>query len=146
MRAGGSLKPMTQDMLKRIFAEVESDFSTEICPGAVIEHLDPVAIENFRIRWLRKSNNQDLANLPVLQLLLDAELITEEGITYAALILLGTSKALQKFLPQSEIIFEYRSNESPGPAQQRINYRQGFLLYFDDLWKTVNLRNDLQYF
>ncbi|MCX6989733.1 MAG: putative DNA binding domain-containing protein [Chlamydiae bacterium] len=146
MRAGESLKPMTQDMLKRIFEEVESDYSKEICSGAVMDHLDPEAIENFRTRWLRKSNNQDLANLSVPQLLLDAELITEEGITYAALILLGTSKALQKFLPQSEIVFEYRSDEAPGPAQQRINYRQGFLVYFDDLWKTVSFRNDLQHF
>lgn len=146
MRAGESLVPMTKDMLKRIFAETDSDFSEQVCKGATIDHLDPDAIEKLRSLWLRKSGNEVLAHLPILQLLTDAELVNREGITYAALVLLGKNQALRTLLPQGEVIFEYRSNEEPGPAQQRIEFTKGFLLYFDELWQTINLRNDKQHF
>jgi ATP-dependent DNA helicase RecG len=84
--------------------------------------------------------------MPIRQLLTDAELIDEAGITYAALILLGTHKAMGRYLAQSEVIFEYRSTEASGPANQRIEYRHGFLAWYDKLWETINLRNDLQHF
>jgi ATP-dependent DNA helicase RecG len=87
-----------------------------------------------------------LSIYPNEQLLADAELIVNGGVTYAALILLGTHQALGRHLAQAEVIFEYRSTEVPGPAQQRKEYRQGFLLFLDDLWHTINLRNDRQHF
>ena len=146
MRAGESLVPMTKDMLKRIFAETDPDFSEQICKGATIDHLDSEAIEKFRSLWERNSGNEALAYSSVSQLLSDAELVFGSEITYAALILLGKRQAVRAFLPQAEIVFEYRSNEEPGPAQQRIEYTQGFLLFFDELWNTINLRNDKQHF
>lgn len=146
MRAGESLVPMTKDMLKRIFAESDPDFSEQICKGATIDDLDPAAIEKLRFLWERNSGNAALAHLPVFQLLSDAELIFRGEVTYAALILLGKRQAVRTFLPQAEVIFEYRSNEEPGPAHQRIEYTQSFLLFFDDLWNLINLRNDRQHF
>jgi ATP-dependent DNA helicase RecG len=146
MRAGESLVPMTKDMLKRIFAETDPDFSGHICKGATIDHLDSEAIRRFRSLWERKSGNEALASCSVSQLLSDAELVQGSDITYAALILLGKRHAVRAFLPQAEVIFEYRSSEEPGPAHQRIEYTQGFLLFFDELWNTINLRNDSQHF
>ncbi|MDP1832005.1 MAG: ATP-binding protein [Geothrix sp.] len=81
-------------------------------------------------------------NLP--QMLEDAELADGVQLTYAALILLGTRKALNRLLGQSELVFEYRSGESPGPAQERVEFREGALLFLDPLWALVNKRNDLQ--
>ncbi len=72
----------------------------------------------------------------------DAELLVDGGVTYAALILLGTRKAQGIHLAQAEAIFEYRSKETSLPFQQRKEYRKGFFLYYDDLWNTINLRND----
>ncbi len=146
MRAGEDLVPMTGDHLRRIFAETGPDFSAEVCPKVTIADLDPQAIEIFRRRWLRKSNNPALERLSVEQLLNDAELVTDEGVTYAALILLGTHKALGKHLGQAEIIFEYRSSEASLPSQQRVEYRQGFFRSMDEIWDTINLRNEKQHF
>jgi ATP-dependent DNA helicase RecG len=87
-----------------------------------------------------------LLSLPTEQLLTDAELLTRDGLTNAALILFGTREALGRFLAQSEVIFEYRSTDATGPAQQREEFRQGFFSYYDDLWKLINLRNDRQHF
>src|SRR3990167_9088642 len=102
MRAGESLVPMTKDMLKRIFAETDPDFSEQICKGATIDHLDSEAIEKFRSLWERNSGNEALAYSSVSQLLSDADLILGNEITYAALILLGKRQAVRTFLPQAE--------------------------------------------
>ena len=68
------------------------------------------------------------------------------ALTYAALILFGTRQALGKYLAQAEVIFEYRSNSASGPPQQRVEYRQGFFSFHDDLWEKINLRNEVQHF
>jgi len=146
MRSGESLVPMTADRLKRIFEEAGPDFSAEICRQATIEDLDPAGVETFRTLWRRKSGNAALDNKPCGELLRDAELIIDDDVTYAALALLASREALAKFLPQAELVFEYRSDEVSGPAQQRREYRQGFFLFYDDLWELINLRNDVQHF
>lgn len=146
MRAGGNLAPMPPDMLKRIFAEGQPDFSAEICPGAVLSDLDSTAITDFRVRWQRKTGNKSILQRSDEQLLKDAELISDQGITYAALILFGSSEALGRCLPQAEVIFEYRSSDTSIPFQQRKEFRRGFFLFFDELWETINLRNNLQHF
>jgi ATP-dependent DNA helicase RecG len=143
-REGDSLLPLPADRLKAIFAEAGHDFSSDICPGLTLDDLDPVAIEGFRSRWFKKSKNQSLIQSPIRQLLFDAEVLTEKGVTYAGLILFGKRKSVREHLAQAEVVFEFRSDESPGPAQQRKEYQQGFFAYYDDLWNTINLRNDVQ--
>ncbi|MEI6421766.1 MAG: ATP-binding protein, partial [Lentisphaerota bacterium] len=54
--------------------------------------------------------------------------------------------ALGRLLGQAEVIFEYRSTEASGPAQQREEFRQGFFSFYERLWELINLRNDKQHF
>ncbi len=146
MRGGGELMPMTPDRLKQIFAEAGPDYSAVICTKATLFDLDPIAIKRFREMWRRKSGNEALDHVPDTQLLTDAELLVENGVTYAALILMGTREALGRHLAQSEVVFEYRSSEASVPYQQRKEYRQGFFVFNDELWNTINLRNDIQHY
>ncbi len=146
MRGGEALIPMTPDLLQRIFAESGPDFSAEICTSAQLDDLDPNAVEVLRQLWQRKLLDQDIATRPIEQLLADAELLVDNQVTYAALILLGKRKALGKYLAQAEVIFEYRSHEVPGPAAERHEFRQGFLTVLDEIWRLINQRNDLQHF
>lgn len=145
-READSLVPMSEEKLRHIFAESGHDFSADVAPGATLANFDPAAIEDFRRRWMEKSGNGALATLSHEQLLRDAELLTEDGFTYAALVLFGTHATLGRFLAQAEVVFEWRSGEAPGPAQLRREYRQGFFSFYDDLWTTVNLRNDTQHY
>lgn len=146
MRAGESLTGMTPDMLQRIFAEATPDFSAQVCPGLQVEDLDTQAIEDFRRRWMIKAKIPSIGERPVPQLLHDIEALTEGGLTYAALVLFGTRAALRKHLAQAEVVFEYRSSEAPGPAQQRKEYQSAFFSYYEDIWATINLRNDVQHY
>jgi ATP-dependent DNA helicase RecG len=103
-------------------------------------------IERFREMWMRKSGNTALASVTPRQLLEDSELSAGDKVTNAALVLLGTHRAPGKRLAHAELVFEYRSNEASIPFQQRIEFRSGFLGYLDELWSTINLRNEvLQY-
>jgi ATP-dependent DNA helicase RecG len=146
MRAGEALVPMTPDMFKRIFNEARPDFSAEVCEKATLADLDPAAIRRFRTAWTRKSRNSALERLSDEQLLADADLVMDGRVTYAALILLGTKKALDNHLAQAEVIFEYRSSEASVSHQQRKEYREGFFLFDDDIWGKINLRNEVQHF
>jgi ATP-dependent DNA helicase RecG len=146
MRAGEALVPMTPDRLRAIFDESVPDFSAEICPSATLADLDPRAIDQFRSRWHRKSRNEALLSAPAEELLHDAELVVDGGVTYAALVLLGTHAALGRHLDAAEVIFEYRSSEAVGPAAQREEFREGFLLFYDHLWELVSRRNDKQHY
>jgi len=143
MRGGEDLVPMTQDLLQRIFAETQPDFSAELCRGATLSDLDPIAVEKFRTKWAERSKRSDLLSLPVDLLLEDAELTRDGGVTYAALILLGSQRAMGRHLAQAEVVFEYRSDDASISYQQRQEFRQGFLLFEEDLWTAINLRNDL---
>jgi len=145
-RQADSLVPMSEDKLRLIFAETGRDFSAEVCAGARFGDLDEQAIEDFRRRWIEKSKRDVLTGIDPEQLLRDAELLLPNGLTYAALILFGTRAALGRFLAQAEAIFEYQSSDAAGPAAQRVEYRQGFFSFYDDLWAKVSLRNDLQHY
>ena len=146
MRAGQDLVPMTPDRLRQIFHEAGPDFSAEICGRASLEDLDPSAVERFRSMWRRKSGNESLDQLPVEQVLTDAELLVAGKLTYAALILFGTRRALGRRLAQAEVILEYRSSEASIPSQRRDEYREGFFLFADDLWKRIADRNEVLHF
>ena len=143
---GDSLIPLPEEIRRKIYEEIAFDFSEKICSSASIADLDDSAIEAFRAKWIEKSGNHRLASLSCEQLLHDSEAITDKGVTYAALILFGKKAALKRFLPQAEIIFEYRSSNASGPASQREEFRAGFFSCFNRLWELVNLRNNTQHY
>ncbi|MCL2020497.1 MAG: putative DNA binding domain-containing protein [Oscillospiraceae bacterium] len=143
---GDSLILMPENIRRTIYAESGHDFSGDICPGATIDDLDNKAIEVFRKEWGRSSGNSRIAKLKTEQMLRDCDVVTDNGITYAALILFGKRSALVKYLPHAEIIFEYRSSERAGPAAQREDFSEGFFNCYNRIWELINLRNDKQYY
>ena len=145
-RSGESLVPMRDDELRLIHSEVEEDFSAQIVPGVEIAELDHAAISEFGRRWSARDSKPHILNWVASEILRNAELASDEGITRAALVLFGTRASLSRWLPQAEVVFEYRSSETAGPAQDRVEFREGFMQYNDLLWNRINLRNDRQSF
>ncbi len=145
-RDGDSLMPMPEDVRRGIYEETDFDFSSSICVGASLSDLDENAIDVFRAKWLEKKGQKRIKSLSPEQLLMDCEAVTDEGVTYAALALFGKRASLGKYLPQSEIIFEYRSSDASGPAAQREEFRVGFFACYDRIWELINLRNDRQHY
>lgn len=143
-RAGDELAPLDASELRAIFAETGPDFSAETCPGATLADLDSGAIAIFRERWAQKSRDERKRSWTDIETLVNAELMVDGQITIAALILFGTRAALGRFLAQAELVFEYRSSEASGPAADREEYREGFFLWQEAIWKKIDLRNDRQ--
>lgn len=144
---GDSLMLMPEDVRLSIYDERSHDFSADICLKVTIDDIDDRAIENFRTLWIKNSENNRIATLSKEQILRDCGVITNEGVTNAALILFGKPAVVARTLPQAEIIFEYRSKEAAGPAAQREEFCEGFFLQsYDKIWELVNLRNDKQHY
>lgn len=143
-RAGDELAALSGTELQAMFAETGPDFSAEPCPGASLSDLSPEAIAAFRWRWATKTRDERKTRWTDEHTLVNAELLQDGRITYAALILFGTRAALGRWLAQAELVFEYRSSEASGPAADREEYREGFFLWHDAIWNKINLRNDRQ--
>lgn len=145
-RCGDELSTMPAEVLHKIYEESGHDFSADICPQATLDDLDSAAIDKFCEKWAKKANNPRLKTLPAKQLLSDCGIVEEDGITYAGLVLFGKATALRKYLPQAEIVFEYRSSESSGPAAYREEFRDAFFNIQDKIWNLIKLRNDKQHY
>lgn len=142
-RAGDALVPIAANELALMFAEAGPDHSAQPVDAGP-EALSPDALAEFRHRWSRKAGNPRILDWPDVELLANAELLVDGKVTIAALVLLGSREALGRHLAQAEIVFEYRSSEAAGPAQDRIELREGFLAVHDVLWERINRRNDRQ--
>lgn len=142
MRVGEELKPMSDEMIFQILQEHEPDFSSEICDGVSVADLDTEAIRILKQKYAAKQKNQDFLTLPDEQVLSDLQLIKENKVTYAALILVGKQDVLNAKLPQAAVFLEYRKSESLVPYTNRQEYRQPFYKMIDLLWHDIDLRND----
>lgn len=142
-RAGDDVVPIPDHELRNMLAETGPDYSAEASKAA-LNDLSLPAIAEFRQRWARKTANARVAEWSDEQLLTNAELLVDGRPNIAALVLLGSREAVGHYLAQAEIVFEYRSSEASGPAQDRTEFREGFFLFYDILWQRINQRNDRQ--
>ncbi|GAB6011745.1 ATP-binding protein [Viscerimonas tarda] len=72
------------------------------------------------------------------QILSDLGLSENGKYNYASLILLGTRKALRKYLPNAEVIIEYRLNHSMIPYTARKEFQESLFTVLDKIWDYVN--------
>lgn len=142
-RVGDALLPMTDAELRAIHAEGAPDYSAMTC-DAGLGDLAPAAVATFKALWDRRSPELRVATWSDGELLRNAELTEGARPTIAALVLLGSGEALGRHLANAEVVFEYRSGEGAGPAQDREDFREGFLLLQERLWNRINIRNDRQ--
>jgi len=138
MRLGESLREMDDAEYFSIISEQDPDFSANICAGLSMEDLDEDAISRLRSLLAIKRGKKDVLSLPTEQLLSDLNLSRETFLTYASLILLGKSSAIERFLPQANISVEYRSSHSQDRFSSRQFFRLPLVLAIDEVWKYIS--------
>lgn len=141
MRVGEELKPMSDEVYLSIIQENEPDFSQQICRDATLDDLDPDALSVLKEKYAKKQNNPIFLTLSNRQILSDLQLITDEGVTNAAVILLGKEDFIKRVYPQASVMLEYRHSESQITFDNRISYSQPFFIMIDRLWHDIDLRN-----
>ena len=141
IRRGESLGEMDDDATREILNEVQPDFSSSIVEQLMLSDLDQRAIENFIKQRVEKTGNTGLRSTSLEQILKDAELMRGKRLTIACLLLLGKAEKLTEFLPQAEIIYEWRNDPNQIHHDFRISWRVPYFIIYDDIWNTINARN-----
>jgi ATP-dependent DNA helicase RecG len=73
-----------------------------------------------------------------MQILSDLELIDNGKFNYAALILLGSRKALRKYLPNAAVTIEYRLDHSMINYTARQEFQEPLFTAIDKIWAYIN--------
>ncbi len=141
MRAGESLVKMDDVTYKNIITEVINDHSAEFVEGLKFEDLNIDAVRKLKNMWAKKVGREDFLHKSDEDVLDSLCLRSGTKYTIASLILLGSDSALQKFLPDCEIILEWRQIPNKITHDYRRNWRKPFLLIFDEIWDELNKRN-----
>ena len=138
MRVGESLREMSDTEMFSILSEQEPDFSAKICENLKIKDLDKTAINILKQKYSAKQENPIFQNLSTSQLLSDLDLAKGSKLTYAALILLGSSEAIRKLLPQNKITIEFRTNPVSIEYSARKEFQEPLFVEIDHVWEYVN--------
>ncbi|MFH1192621.1 MAG: ATP-binding protein [bacterium] len=149
MRNGEELKEMDDETLRILLNEERDDFSAKICEGAKFEDLNQAAIERIRRNWIEKIKQQKseqglvqiITNCSEYALLEKLGIIVKGKITNAGILLMGKEDALAKYIPNAEIIFEYRVNPNQIHYDFRFEWRKAYVLMILELEKEINARN-----
>lgn len=139
MRVGESLREMDDAEYFSIISEQDPDFSSRVCEGLTINDLDTEAIENMRKLIADKQKRADANTIPLKQLLKDLLLTNDDGnLKYAALLLLGKSEAINRYLPQANVVIEYRNNQSQVRYSARQEYRLPLFTAIEKIWEYID--------
>lgn len=138
MRTGESLREMSDAEIFRILSEQEPDFSAKICEELTIADLDKEAMAEMKAQYARKQENPLFQNYPDEQVLSDLDLLKDGKLNYAALILLGKSEAIRKYLPQNNIVVEFRTYHSMIQYTARKEFQLPLFIAVDKVWDYIN--------
>ena len=69
-----------------------------------MEDLDPEAIKVMKQKYAEKNENPGFEGIADEQALSDLDLLIDGKLNYAALVLLGKSKAIRKYMPQNNVV------------------------------------------
>lgn len=138
MRTGQSLREMSDAEMLKILTEQEPDLSAKICEGLTMADLDSRAIEVMKQKYAEKNENPGFASVSDEQALSDLELLEDGRLNYAALVLFGKTKAIKKYMPQSNVVIEYRKDPASILFDDRIEIQQPLFLAIDNIWAYIN--------
>lgn len=138
MRTGESLREMSDAEMFKILSEQEPDFSAKVCEGLTMDDLDPKAIGVMKQKYAEKNENPGFEAVSDEQALNDLDLLVEGKLNYAALVLLGKSKAIKKYLPQNNVVIEYRNDPASIQYDDRIEIQQPLFLAIESIWAYIN--------
>jgi ATP-dependent DNA helicase RecG len=138
-------KAMPQDEYQRrliAYKELNQDFSAKGINNVSLSDLEPSAI--LELRKLLKSSGRFKVNIDKLtdeQLLKDLQLLRNDKLTIASMVLLGKESSLTNYMPYVEIRYSYRLNEGDSRTQDIEIFNGGYLSYYNNLWNKINSRN-----
>ena len=143
LRVAKESKPLTgSNLAQALVGRGRRDLSAEAVPGASLADLDPRQIERLRRVIEAEGGARELAGLADEELLRALELLTDDGLTLAAILLLGARSALARHCPNSEIIFA-RHSSAPTRYEARSDLKGPLLGQLDELLARLRAHTGL---
>lgn len=138
-RSGSSLVPLSIDELERIRGQILEDWSAQLCAGATIHDLDPVAIAKARVEYVKRNANlaEDVPSWSDVIFLNKLRLAVDDGITRAAIILLGKEESVRFLSPSLCEIAWIREDERGNKLEFR-HFGPPIIMAVDDIFSKIN--------
>ncbi len=141
IRDGESLVEMSAQTYREITGELQVDFSSLTVDGVSVGDLDQNALYEYRMRWASHTKNSTHLSSKYPAMLSDIGVLRNGKITNTALLLFGTEELLSQYLPDAEIVFEWRNDANDIKYGARLSWRKGFIASIDDIWAAILARN-----
>ena len=143
IRVGKECKPLIGPELVRLAARGgQQDPTSEAMANVAESNLDREAITELRdIISRKKGKDHELLNLGDRNLLTALDLWTQEGMTKAAILLVGNKESIAKYAPQHEVIF--LTFKSATQYEQRLDLRGPILLILRKIEELIQVHGKI---
>lgn len=147
-RLGKNSKPYYPDEMSNKYASIQSpDFSGQILADSVIEDINMLEIYNLKEKLKVRDPKSSLSELEDMSFLRDLGLIKEdEGVdrlTIAGLLFVGKETAINRLLPQAEVIYLHYSADNMEEYDSRLDLKQPIISVIDRLTERIQNTNKI---
>lgn len=147
-RLGKNSKPYYPDEMSNKYASIQSpDFSGQILTDSTVEDINVLEIYNLKEKLKMRDLKSSLPELEDTSFLRDLGLIKEdEGtdrLTVAGLLFVGKETAINRLLPQAEVIYLHYSANNMEEYDSRLDLKQPIISVIDRLTEKIQNTNKI---
>lgn len=147
-RLGKNSKPYYPDEMSNKYTSIQSpDFSGQILADSTVEDINALEIYNLKEKLKVRDPKSSLSELEDMSFLRDLGLIKEdEGVdklTIAGLLFAGKETAINRLLPQAEVIYLHYSAGNMEEYDSRLDLKQPIISVIDRLTEKIQNTNKI---
>lgn len=147
-RLGKNSKPYYPDEMSNKYASIQSpDFSGQIMADSTVEDINVLEIYHLKEKLKMRDPKSSLPELEDMPFLRDLGLIKEdEGadkLTIAGLLFVGKETAINRLLPQAEVIYLHYSSNNMEEYDSRLDLKQPIITVIDRLTEKIQNTNKI---
>lgn len=147
-RLGKNSKPYYPDEMSNKYASIQSpDFSGQILMDSTVEDINVLEIYNLKEKLKMRDPKSSLPELEDMSFLRDLGLIKEDEdiyrLTVAGLLFVGKETAINRLLPQAEVIYLHYSADNMEEYDSRLDLKQPIISVIDRLTEKIQNTNKI---
>jgi ATP-dependent DNA helicase RecG len=147
-RLGKNSKPYYPDEMSNKYTAIQSpDFSGQILADSTVEDINVLEIYNLKEKLKMRDPKSSLPELEDMSFLRDLGLIKEdEGVdklTIAGLLFVGKETAINRLLPQAEVIYLHYSANNMEEYDSRLDLKQPIISVIERLTEKIQNTNKI---
>ena len=147
-RLGKNSKPYYPDEMSNKYASIQSpDFSGQILADSTVEDINVLEIYSLKEKLKMRDPRSSLPELEDMSFLRDLGLIKEDEdidrLTIAGLLFVGKEAAINRLLPQAEVIYLHYSANNMEEYDSRLDLKQPIITVIDRLTEKIQNTNKI---